>query len=268
MLNFPQRADALSSLRNFNFSGLWRSQQKESLFDLFCELTRAPKVITLDGTNGSGKSTLAASIAAHFGLDLLDTGAMYRAVAYEASKKGIAFTDRAALGVIAEELKFEFLPSPHKHVSWHGKLVLVNGADITQEMLARRGELGKAASIVAEFPEVRAPLVEIQRRLGRKGCVTTGRDQGTEVFYDAPIKLWVEAQANVVAKRTGMPAHEVIERDRRDRERTVAPLREPANAIKIDTSHLSTRGVRKTAINFIEERLRTGIEGMYPAKNS
>ena len=189
-------------------------------------------IITIDGPAASGKGTVAKSLAVRLGFAYLDTGAMYRAVALFSLRRGVACDDAA--GVVAE--------LPEIHIEMPPERVLLNGEDITEAI--RTPEVSQGASKVAAIPQVRAFLVPQQRRIA-EGCdiVCEGRDQGTVVFPDAPVKFFITADVEVRAERryrelvakgvATTPERELAElkeRDRRDSERPVGALKQPPDA--------------------------------------
>jgi cytidylate kinase len=202
-------------------------------------------IITIDGPGASGKGTVARGIAARLGFAFLDTGAMYRAVALAAGRRGIACDDAAAVAAILPAIQIE-MP---------GDRVLLNGEDVS--VAIREPEMSQGASRVAAIPAVRAFLVPQQRRIARgRDIVCEGRDQGTVVFPDARVKFFITADVRVRAERRlreliargttstlEQEVAELIERDRRDSERTDGPLRRPPDAILVDTTHLSPEEV-------------------------
>ncbi len=195
-------------------------------------------IVTIDGPAASGKGTVARGLAARLGYDYLDTGAMYRTVALFALRRGISCDDRAALAPLLSEIDIDM----------RADRVLLNGEDVTAEI--REPDVSPAASRVAAIPEVRRFLVPQQRRLaaGRR-IICEGRDQGTVVFPDAPVKFYLTARICVRAERRYrellgrgvVTTHdsvvlEIIDRDRRDRERADGPLRQPPDAVVVDSS--------------------------------
>ena len=211
-------------------------------------------IITIDGPAASGKGTVAKGIAERLGIEYLDTGAMYRAIALAAIRRGVAFEDRSAVAGFLQEIELE-MPV--------GKVIL-NGEDVTDEI--RSPDLSRGASKVAEIPAVRAFLVPQQRQIAAgRDIVCEGRDQGTVVFPDAPVKFFITADVRIRAERRlrqlldrgtqttlDQEIAEIQERDKRDSEREVGPLREPADAIHIDTSNLSPDDV----LNRLEREIR------------
>lgn len=195
-------------------------------------------VITLDGPAGSGKSTAARRLAGRLGFDFLDTGAMYRAVAWKCLSMGIDTREAQRAGEIAAELAIEF----------NGGRVLADGEDITEAI--RTEAVSRASSLVAVHPQVRSALVEKQRDWAEgRSVVSEGRDQGTIVFPAAVCKFFVTASAEIRARRRcdellarGEAAdynellREIRERDRRDAGREFAPLKPASDAVRIDTS--------------------------------
>ncbi|MEL8055713.1 MAG: (d)CMP kinase [Pseudomonadota bacterium] len=189
-------------------------------------------IIAIDGTVASGKGTIAKRLSAWYGLAHMDTGRLYRATGVSAAAKDVDFSDTQALAGVAASLDLN---------------------DYTEEEL-RSGEAGQWASKVAAIPEVRAALLELQRAFARqpKGAVLDGRDIGTVVCPGADVKLWVEASVEVRAKRRwnelvakgetlsldDMVA-QLKERDERDKSRSNAPMIKAANAVLIDTTHLT-----------------------------
>jgi cytidylate kinase len=195
-------------------------------------------IVTIDGPAASGKGTVARGLASRLGYAYLDTGAMYRAVALFAMRGGIDCDDAAAVG---REL-------PGIHIEMPPDRVLLNGEDVTEAI--REPDVSQNASKVAAIPAVRAFLVPQQRRIGLgRDIVCEGRDQGTVVFPEAPVKFYVTASICVRAERRyrelaargvdttlDREVIELVERDRRDSTRSDGPLRQPADAIVIDTS--------------------------------
>ena len=198
-------------------------------------------VIAIDGPAGAGKSTVARAVASALGLDYLDTGAMYRAVTAAALRGEVPLDDHRALADLAARLALDV----------EVDRIAIDGVDVTEEI--RGPEVTAAVSRVAAVPEVRAVLVDRQRRWihGHGGGVLEGRDIGTVVVPDATVKVFVTATPRVRAERrvaqSGGVVEEVAaaiaERDRRDSERADSPLRPADDAITIDTSDLTVAEV-------------------------
>ncbi len=190
--------------------------------------------IAIDGPSGAGKSTLARALARALGLRYLDTGAMYRAVAWKMMKDGV--DDPTEVVSLLERVSLEVIADPDNF------RVLIDGADVTDEL--RAPSVGRRASEVAQIPGVRSWLLRRQRAEAELGAVVEGRDIGSEVLPNADAKLFITApEAERLHRRagqlTGASAAEVTEdvreRDRRDLERPDSPLRVPQGATVIDT---------------------------------
>ncbi|WP_295390227.1 (d)CMP kinase [uncultured Thiodictyon sp.] len=202
-------------------------------------------VVTIDGPSGTGKGTLAVLLAARLGWQCLDSGALYRVLGLAAARRGIDLDDAPALAALAGNLGVSFV----------GGRVLLDGADLGDAI--RTETAGMAASRVAVHPGVRAALLEWQRRQAcPPGLVADGRDMGTVVFPRAGLKVFLDASAQVRAERrykqlrekgldANLPAlvEEIAERDARDRNRAVAPLRAAADAVMVDSTALSINDV-------------------------
>jgi len=189
-------------------------------------------IIAIDGTLASGKGTIAKRLSRWYGLPHMDTGRLYRATGIAAQHKGVSFENAEALADVARRLDLN---------------------DYTEEEL-RTAEAGQAASKVAAIPEVRAALLELQRAFANqaKGAVLDGRDIGTVVCPNADVKLWVDASVEARAERRWkelsakgetLSLSEMIaqlkERDTRDKTRKDAPMVAAADAVLIDTTHLT-----------------------------
>jgi cytidylate kinase len=195
-------------------------------------------IIAIDGPGGSGKSTVARHLAERLGLDYLDTGAMYRAVAFAALRRGIDPSDADPVAGILDGLELS--------VGEEG--VLVDGVDATIEI--RGPEVTRAVSLVAANPAVRAELRSRQREwaAGREGGVVEGRDIGTVVFPDAQLKVFLTARADVRAERRSQEvtdldyetvAADLARRDTLDEGREDSPLAQADDALILDTSGMS-----------------------------
>lgn len=207
-------------------------------------------VITIDGASGTGKGTVSQLVAKRLGWKFLDSGALYRVLALAAQKHGVALDNEKALEVLGEHLDVQFIAQETA-----SSCIILEGEDVTQ--LIRTEDVGKAASIVAALPAVRVSLLSRQRAFREPpGLVADGRDMGTVIFPDAGIKIFLVASLKVRAvrrynqlKELGINAtlstllEELQERDRRDQERTVAPLKPAEDAICIDTDHLAVEQV-------------------------
>lgn len=224
-----------------------------------------PFILAIDGPAGAGKSTAARRLAEALGFALVDTGAIYRAVALAASREGIAFDDDARLGGLLDLLDIRFQPSPGG-----GQRVLLGGDDVSQAIRTPPMSLG--ASAVSARPVVRAGLLGLQRRLatapGNRGAVLEGRDIGTVVFPDADLKVFLTASPEVRARRRHAELRargdqatfeEVLadqnRRDRDDAARPLAPLRPAGDAVLLDTSALGLEEVVAALLRIAGPRL-------------
>jgi cytidylate kinase len=206
-------------------------------------------IITIDGPAGSGKSTAARKLAAKLGIAYLDTGAMYRAVAFAAIQKGARLTDEESLIDVARQCDIHVDCGPT-----HTRVTL-DGVDVSEAI--RSMAVNQATSYVARAPEIRKLLVEKQREIGRRlgSLVTEGRDQGSVVFPDADLKFFLDASIEKRAMRRyqefladgeeasyELIAENLRQRDGNDRHQW-APLLEPATALHIDTTQMTIHEV-------------------------
>lgn len=225
-----------------------------------------PMVVTLDGPAGAGKSTVARALAARLGLPYLETGAMYRAVAWFSLERGLDPKDPFQAEQAVRDCRLTLQRGTGTAVE-----VLVNGAPIGSEI--RQPAVSLAASQIAVHPVVREQLVAWQRDFLRKhGGVLEGRDTGTHVAPDAPFKFFLDASLDVRVLRrreqllklgrevaSELVEEEILERDERDRSRAVAPLVPALDAIRIDTSQLSSEQVVEQILQVIRSRCPTPL---------
>jgi len=200
-------------------------------------------LITIDGPAGAGKTTVSRSLAAKLGYKYVDTGALYRAIAFEALSRNILLDDSDALERIFPELDIKLKTEAN------GSPKILNGnKDITA--LVRTPEISMAASKISALPEVREFLLDLQKNLGReKEAVFEGRDMGTVVFPDADLKFFLDADIEARAMRRfgdlggTHPLDEIREdikkRDENDRNREIAPLKQADDAVLVDSTNMS-----------------------------
>jgi cytidylate kinase len=224
-----------------------------------------PPVLTLDGPGGSGKGTIAQIIAGRLGWHYLDSGALYRVLGLTASRRGLALDSEPDLCRLAATIRIEFIPQPDGTPA----RVSVDGEDVSTEL--RTETTGELASLVAVLPDVRAALLQKQRDFRRfPGLVTDGRDMGTTVFPDALLKVFLTASAEVRAERRykqlkdkGLNANlasilgEIRQRDQRDANRSVSPLKPADDAWILDCSALSVTEV----VDAVSSRLQARLTG-------
>jgi CMP/dCMP kinase len=202
-------------------------------------------IIAIDGPAASGKGTLAKRLAAHYGYRHLDTGAIYRAVAYALISRGADLADQAAAVSAARGLDPQTFDNP----------------------ALKSHQVGTAASVVSAYPEVREVLLNFQRQFAAEppGAVLDGRDIGTVICPNADVKIFVVADPEVRARRRTLEAQargeaadevailaDILARDERDRNRAVAPLKPAKDAYLLDNSHLDIEGGVRAAIDIIE----------------
>ena len=226
-------------------------------------------VIAVDGPSGTGKGTICSHLATWLGWHLLDSGALYRILAIAADKYQLELDNESAIADIAGSLDVVFQqPQPEKDIT-----VIFEGDDITRKI--RTEECGNSASQIAVLPQVRSALLDRQRQFQQTpGLVADGRDMGTVVFSDAPLKIYLIASAEERAKRrykqlkqkgfnVNLPrlSAEIAERDTRDSQRTVSPLKPADDAIVVDTTTLDISEVIKKIENLVQETLPDAYPG-------
>ncbi|EAR55731.1 (d)CMP kinase [Photobacterium angustum] len=223
--------------------------------------THAP-VITVDGPSGAGKGTLCMLLAEKLGWNLLDSGAIYRVLALAAIHHGVDIESEDALVPLAAHLDVQFIAE--------GELVkvILEGEDVSGTL--RTEEVGNTASKVAALPRVREALLRRQRAFSEQpGLVADGRDMGTVVFQGAEVKIFLDASAEERATRRmnqlqkkgldvnfGSLLSEIQERDYRDRNRAVAPLRPADDALVLDSTELSIEQVLEKVLAYVDAKLK------------
>lgn len=218
-------------------------------------------VITIDGPAASGKSTVAKIVAKRLKFRYIDSGAMYRALAFAAQEQGIGPEEEDKLSALCQAGLFECLGEEGEFV------VLYRGRDISQAI--RTEAAGELASVYSLRPGVRNYLTELQRRLGQQGrVIVEGRDAGTVVFPEAELKFYLTAGPEVRVERRrqelgadSQPSSvEISRRDERDRNRPLAPLTLPLDGIVIDSSELSVNQVVEKVLEYVQ-KLERGSHG-------
>lgn len=216
-------------------------------------------IIAIDGPAGSGKSTVARIVAEKLNFRYIDTGSMYRSVAWKSLQKKTTLKNEAAVADIASKIKIELIPDED------GQLVFVDGKNITDQLKVE--EISRGAAIVAAQPLIREIMTNKQRKLGAHGkVVMDGRDIGTVVFPQADKKFFLDADSKERGRRRFAELEEknqtkntdlstiikqIVQRDHEDRNRKIAPLKQAKDAMLIDTTHLSIDQVVEEIIKII-----------------
>ncbi|MBL7480129.1 (d)CMP kinase [Legionella bononiensis] len=221
-------------------------------------------VITLDGPSGTGKGTICHLLAKHLHWNMLDSGAIYRVLAYAARKRGVNFNDTNHLIDLAVTLDLRFESSEQNETQ-----VILDNEDVSQQI--RSEQCGQDASQIAVIPEVRQALLERQRDFAQyPGLVTDGRDMGTVVFPNAVLKIFLYANEEERANRRYLQlkekginvslaqvVEELVKRDTRDTARTHAPLKPAEDAVRIDTTGLSIVQVFNNVLKLLDKQLNS-----------
>jgi cytidylate kinase len=220
-------------------------------------------IIAIDGPSGAGKSTLAKRLARDLGYTYLDTGAMYRALALKILRQGLDLSDATKLARLVEATDIDLV---HRE----GNLqVLLDGVDVSA--LIRTPEVSQMASKASAFSLVRKRMLDLQRALGQRGnVVAEGRDIGTVIFPQAEVKIYLDASVHERARRRYQElraagrdvtveetVRELEERDKRDSQRDVAPLRRAEDALAIDSSGLAAEVVLERVMRVIKQKSLT-----------
>jgi len=225
-------------------------------------LSHTPSIIAIDGPAASGKSTIGLRLASALGYLFFDTGVMYRAVTWLALERGIDVRDEARVTALAEEAQIDIAPASKE--DGRSCDVFVDSRDITWETRSRKVDAN--VSIVAAYAGVRKALSQQQRRIGQRGrIVMVGRDIGTVVLPGADLKIYLDATAEERARRRyeeivargGTPEYEailkrVVERDRIDSTRDVAPLKAAEDAVVLDSDQLSADEVFERVLALVK----------------
>ena len=224
-------------------------------------------IIAIDGPSGAGKSTVSVEVARRLGFSCLDTGAMYRSVAWKAIQDGVSLYDAAALGAIARTYDIEF---SHEEGNPKPVGVAIGGADVTDAIRTR--EVDRAVSPVSAVPAVREALVAQQQRIGNAGdYVVEGRDIGTVVFPDAKVKVFLTATDEARARRRVLQNEQrgvgstdfdevladIVRRDEIDSTRAASPLVAADDAVLVDSSDMTMEEVVDAICNLA----RKGAQG-------
>ena len=213
--------------------------------------------IAIDGPSAAGKSTIAKRLAKRLNYSHLDTGAMYRCVAYQAQRLGADVADEAALATMIDAMQIDFDSDHH---------VYINGEDVSRAI--RENAISMLASSVSVFPAVRERLVHMQQTIAQnKGYIMDGRDIGTVVLPDAEVKVYMVASVEARAKRRyeeymekGMDADysviykDIEQRDHQDMHRPLSPLRKADDAVEIDTSDMSIEEVEEAIAQLLPSK--------------
>jgi cytidylate kinase len=222
-------------------------------------------VIAIDGPSGAGKSTAGRAVAVRLGYTFIDTGAMYRALALKALRTGVSLDSAEALAELAGQTRIGLADG--------GRTILLDGEDVSGSIRTR--EVSLAASKLSAHAPVRHDLVARQRKMGKEGgVVLDGRDIGTQVFPDAELKLYVDADPRIRAERrqrelaaAGKPAElsvieaEIRARDHNDQTRASSPLVRAEDAVLVDTTHLTPDQVVDRILEGVRSRLLTSGSG-------
>lgn len=219
-------------------------------------------IIAIDGPSAAGKSTIAKLVAKTLGIEYIDTGAMYRAVAYKMARYKVEATDRDAAQRILAETAIRF----------HEGRTLLDGEDVSDRI--RTPEIARQASLVSALPEVRETLVLLQRAMGKEqSIIMDGRDIGTNVFPTANHKFFLTASVEERAKRRYAELLEqgeeanladvaaaIAERDHNDITRAINPLRKAADAVEVDTTSMSPEEVAAELLTVIRGKANEGTD--------
>lgn len=221
------------------------------------------EVVTIDGPSGVGKSTISRRVAAKLGFTYLDTGAMYRAVAFKCYQSGVDTDDEAALKAILDTIDMQLIPALSEDEDVQ---VVLDGVNISDSI--RTQEVSMMASAVSALKPVRDTLTRMQQEMGAQGkIVAEGRDTGTVVFPGAAWKFYLDASSDERAHRRinqlremGQEVNEqeiraqIIKRDRDDSERTIAPLKAASDAVHIDSTILSPDEVVQRVLEVVQNK--------------
>lgn len=219
-------------------------------------------IIAIDGPSGAGKSTLAKWLARELGFIYLDTGALYRALALKLLRQGVDLADDVRVQQLVRETAIDLRENGARLE------VILDGCDVAAEI--RTPEVSQMASKSSALTVVRARLLELQREIGRRGSVVAeGRDIGTVVFPAAEVKVFLDASTGERARRR---FHELVaagrsvdlagtlremeERDKRDSERDIAPLRQAADAVRVDSSSVDAERVAAMVMDLVKQKTK------------
>ena len=220
--------------------------------------------VAIDGPAGAGKSTAARTAAELAGFIYVDTGAMYRAIGLYFLENDVDIHDEEACSEKLPDIQVTII---HQDDVQH---ILLNGEDVSDRI--RTQEVGEAASVTSAYPEVRAKLLDLQRDLARAyDVIMDGRDIGTTILPDADLKIFLTASADVRAMRRvselekrGIEAdfeavrQEILDRDERDMNREISPLRQAEDAVVLDSSYLNIEETAEEVLRLIRERQQNG----------